>query len=75
MMKVLMLPMLHMPVQYKTALNLPKVVEGLKQLSNLDPIVLSMIEESPEYKRVKYNMDVHEDFMVGWEILGSDPIV
>jgi elongation factor 2 len=45
--------MVCVAVQCKVASDLPKLVEGLKRLAKLDPVVSCMIEESGEHIKLQ----------------------
>ncbi|RZC62762.1 hypothetical protein C5167_024530 [Papaver somniferum] len=65
-------PFVHVAVQCKVAFDLPKLVEGLKRLSNSDLMVVCTVEDSGEH----IVADLHEDdFMGGARIVKYDPAV
>jgi elongation factor 2 len=82
-MKYSVSPVVRVAVRPKDGKDLPKLVDGLKQLSKSDPLVVCSQEESGEHVvagcgelhvEICLN-DLRNDYAKGIEILTSDPVV
>ena len=82
-MKYSVSPVVRIAVRPKDGKDLPKLVEGLKQLAKSDPLVVCSHEESGEHViagcgelHVEICLkDLRDDYAKGIDILTSDPVV
>lgn len=82
-MKYSVSPVVRIAVRTKDGKDLPKLVDGLKQLAKSDPLVVCSHEESGEHViagcgelHVEICLkDLRDDYCKGVEILTSDPVV
>ena len=82
-MKYSVSPVVRVAVRPKDGKDLPKLVDGLKQLAKSDPLVVCSHEESGEHViagcgelHVEICLkDLRDDYCKGVEILTSDPVV
>jgi elongation factor 2 len=82
-MKYSVSPVVRVAVQTKNPSDLPKLVEGLKRLAKVDPLVEISVEESGEHVVAGAGelhleiclKDLQDDFMAGAPLKISDPVV